>query len=161
MNEINGVTGIDVFEGHCQCGAVSYRVTGQSIALFACHCLECQKQSSSAFGMALWIREPKVQIQSGRLRSWVRITPGGREMVCQFCPTCGSRIFHQMADQEDVISIKPGTLDDPGLLEPVAHLWTKRARSWITFNDCLVYPDNPINFGPIFEAWSASKGIER
>lgn len=40
--------------GQCQCGAIRYESTGESLALYVCHCLECQKQSASAFAF-LWM----------------------------------------------------------------------------------------------------------
>ena len=35
-------------EGGCQCGAIRYRLLRAPVALYACHCSDCQKQSSSA-----------------------------------------------------------------------------------------------------------------
>lgn len=144
----------EVFEGQCQCGEVTYRVAGQSLTLFACHCAECQKQSSSAFGMALWVRKSAVELLSGSLHSWVRRTPNGRQMVCQFCPVCGSRIFHQVTDQEEIISIKPGTLNDTKWLRPVGHIWSQSVQPWVDFEaGCLVYPENPASFEAMLDAW--------
>lgn len=144
----------EIFEGGCQCGETTYRVAGQSLALFACHCTECQRQSSSAFGMALWIRTSKVELLSGRLQSWSRTTPSGRQIVGQFCPTCGSRIFHQTIGNEGVLSIKPGTLNDTTWLRPVAHIWTESAQPWVRLDDdCLVYPNNPPGFDAVMAAW--------
>jgi len=45
-------------EGGCQCGHVRYRLNGPPLTLCACHCRDCQKQSASAFGMSLWVRQP-------------------------------------------------------------------------------------------------------
>ena len=41
--------------GSCQCGYVTYAVNGEPTSLNVCHCLDCQKQSGSAFGMSLVI----------------------------------------------------------------------------------------------------------
>jgi hypothetical protein len=38
---------------------VRYRITGEPIALYVCHCRECQKQSASAFGLSLEVRGPR------------------------------------------------------------------------------------------------------
>ena len=73
-----------IFEGGCQCGAIAYRVTGVPVTLFACHCTECQRQSSSAFGMALWVKGPEVKLLSGQLKEWVREMPSGKKMSCQY-----------------------------------------------------------------------------
>jgi len=159
----------EVFDGQCQCGAVVYRVEGESLALFACHCVECQRQSSSAFGMALWIRPTSVDV-SGRLQEWVRQTPSGKQMRCSFCPACGTRVFHQMSGQDDVLSIKPGTLHDTSRLRPVGHIWSQSAQPWLDVaalatrfdtgagpSSCLVYPGNPESFEPLFEAWRRAR----
>ena len=42
--------------GGCQCGDVRYEITGDPLALYICHCRECQKQSASAFGMSLEVK---------------------------------------------------------------------------------------------------------
>jgi len=151
-----------VFEGGCQCGQVRYRVTGDAAALFVCHCTECQRQSSSAFGMALWIRNYSRLVLRGVLGSWVRKTSSGRELVCEFCVNCGTRVFHQMAGQAEMMSIKPGTLDETRELEPLAHIWTSSAQKWLILPEgCLAYPENPPDFAEIFAAWQARSSAEQ
>jgi hypothetical protein len=39
----------DSFEGGCACGAVRYRMTARPMFVHCCHCLDCQKQTGSAF----------------------------------------------------------------------------------------------------------------
>ena len=144
----------EVFAGACQCGAVGYRVEGRSLALFCCHCSECQAQSGSAFGMALWVAPEKVALSGLPMASWVRDTPSGKRMTCEFCPACGSRLFHRMDSNRDILSIKPGTLRNHRLPAPVAHIWTASAPDWTQFDgNCLAYPGNPPDFAPLFAAW--------
>ncbi|HYQ04042.1 MAG TPA: GFA family protein [Polyangiaceae bacterium] len=148
----------EIFEGRCQCGQVVYRVVGESVAFFVCHCMECQRQSASAFGMALWIKHSSKEVLEGELRSWIRNTPTGRQQVCEFCDRCGTRVFHQMSDQSQTLSIKPGTLNTPLNLEPVAHIWTSSARNWLRLPPgVLSYSQNPSSFDDIFAAWQTRK----
>lgn len=145
---------IKTFEGHCQCGEVKYRVLGTPMTLFACHCTECQRQSSSAFGMALWVRDADVQLLCGKLKEWIRTTPSGRSMACSFCPTCGTRLFHKMLGQSKLMSIKPGTLNDTSQLEPVGHVWTKSKQHWVHIAaTSLQYAENPESFDELFSIW--------
>lgn len=149
----------EVFAGQCQCCELRYRVTGESLTLFACHCYECQRQTASAFGMAFWVKVSKLEVVSGRLQSWQRALSSGRVMHCDFCPSCGSRIFHRLGEQEEIISIKPGTLTPPISMKPVAHIWTSSGQSWISLDaDCLIFPENPPNFDAHFEAWKKRRG---
>ena len=143
------------FEGQCQCGAIVYRVTGVAATLFTCHCTECQRQSSSAFGMALWIRDPMVELSSGQLKEWIRSMPSGRKMSCQFCPDCGTRLFHTTVGQSQLLSIKPGTLRDTRKLVPVGHIWVDSKQRWFELNDGhLQYRGNPESFDDLTCAWS-------
>ena len=135
------------FIGSCQCRHVRYKVTGKPLTLFNCHCKECQKQSSSAFGMALWVKKESIEILSGKLKTWVRNLPNGDTMECDFCPECGTRIFHRHTSRKDIISIKPGTLDDTFWLKPAGHVWVQDAQKWISFTDGgLVYNKDPDDY---------------
>lgn len=145
-------------EGGCQCGDVTYRISGETVALFVCYCTECQRQSASAFGMALWLQDYEAKLITGTTRSWSRTMPSGRNLVGEFCPSCGTRLFHQVAGQSKVMSVKPGTLNITKLLVPVAHIWTASAQSWVNIPEgVLRYPGNPPDFEAIFEAWRSQK----
>jgi hypothetical protein len=147
----------ETLEGQCQCGEVRYRVTGTTATLFVCHCTECQRQSSSAFGMALWINEPKVRMLSGQMKEWIRQTPSGARMACRFCPTCGTRLFHQIVGRPEVLSIKPGTLRDTKQLWPVGHIWVDSKQAWVMLDSTThQYPRDPESFDHLFSSWQAA-----
>ena len=142
-----------VCAGQYHCGDVKYRVIGTAATLFACRCTECQRQSASALGLALWIKGADVQLLRGELKEWVRTTPLGKRMACRFCPTCGTRVFHQMLGQSEIMSIKPGRLYDTRRLEPVAHIWTASKQSWVEIPArTLRFPEAPTNFEEMFSA---------
>ena len=117
--------------GRCQCGQVSYRLLNDAVMLYACHCLGCQKQSSSAFAMSLRMRREDVEVSGENLRFWETAADSGMSKVCAFCGQCGSRIYHAEGHDSHTINIKPGTLDDPSWLDPQGHIWTKRAQPWV------------------------------
>lgn len=147
------------FEGSCQCGQVRYRVSGRVATLFACHCRDCQRQSASAFGMALWLRDAELTLLQGVTASWPRHTPSGHITDCQFCPQCGSRLFHQNRDTPQFLSIKPGSLDDTGWLRPAAHIWTQSAQPWLALPaEVPGWPQNPDDFAVLITAWQAAPG---
>lgn len=119
--------------GGCQCGSVRYELGGEAIMLYACHCRDCQKQSSSAFGMSLIVAGEDLRFVSGgdRLRSWDTRGEDGHIKRCYFCPDCGSRIYHGGDGEDDRISLKAGSLDDVDWLRPVAQIWLDSAQPWI------------------------------
>ncbi|WP_433771449.1 GFA family protein [Pseudomonas putida] len=143
----------ETFEGQCQCGNIKYQVVGVAATVFACHCTECQRQSGSAFGMALWVKEPEVKIISGQLQEWVREMPSSRLMSCSFCSVCGTRVFHKVAEQNDVLSIKPGTLNNCKNLVVEAHIWTGSKHEWLKIEDgAPQFNKNPDSFSDLMKA---------
>jgi hypothetical protein len=113
--------------GRCQCGAVRYTLSGEPIGLYACHCLECRKQSASAFGMSLIVRRDDFRLAQGIPSSWVRPADSGRGVRCWFCPDCGSRLWHDSEPAGETMSIKAGSLDQPVDFSTAVHIWTDRA----------------------------------
>ena len=55
-------------EGGCQCGAIRYRLLQAPVALYACHCQDCQKQSSSAFGLSMWMERDAIEFSGAKPR---------------------------------------------------------------------------------------------
>ena len=124
------MTSIHLREGGCQCGKIRYRIVGEAHMLYACHCTDCQKQSTSAFGMSLIVDVDQVEIFQGEdsLRHWETRGDDGGLKRCAFCPDCGSRLFHGGGDR---LSVKAGSLDQTDDLEPIAHIWLRSAQPWL------------------------------
>src|SRR5947207_3113326 len=115
--------------GGCQCGRIRYEITAPPTELCVCHCLECRKQSASAFGISLFVPRAGVRVTRGTFKTWTRATDSGRSLACAFCPDCGSRLWHERVgekEQSPIVSIKAGSLDQPVDLAEAAHYWTKR-----------------------------------
>jgi hypothetical protein len=86
--------------------------------------------------------------------------PSGNEMACDFCPTCGTRIFHRHLENKEIISIKPGTLDNTKMLDPSGHIWTKSAQQWINLkNNSLQYSGNPDSYDKMIELFSCDSSL--
>jgi hypothetical protein len=112
--------------GGCQCGAVRYEISGEPVSLYVCHCRECQKQSSSAFGISVIVKRSDFQLTQGEVKVWSRATDSGRTLACAFCPACGSRVWHEAVGAAETISVKGGSLDAPPDLRSAVHIWTAR-----------------------------------
>ena len=52
-------------EGGCACGAVRYRLTSDPLITHCCHCLNCQRQTGSAFVINLLIETDRVELLAG------------------------------------------------------------------------------------------------
>jgi len=121
--------------GGCQCRNVRYTITGAPLALYICHCLECRKQSASAFGMSLAMPRAGLATIRGTPRFWSRPADSGRRVDCAFCPDCGSRLWHQGSEDTDTVTIKAGSLDEPVDASGAIHIWVKRKLPGIMIPD--------------------------
>ncbi len=105
------------FTGGCQCGSVRYILITEPIRLASCHCKECQRQSGSAFGMSMPVTKDSLSM-TGSTKQFTHTADSGGEVTGVFCPECGIRIYHALKWAPDVLSLKPGTLDDTSIEIP-------------------------------------------
>lgn len=113
--------------GGCQCGGVRYEFSGAPLSVYVCHCTQCRRQSASAFGISVIVPRAAFRVTRGTPSFWSRPTQSGRTQECAFCPTCGSRLWHQHRGSTGVVSVKGGSLDEPVDLRNAAHIWTQHA----------------------------------
>ena len=116
--------------GSCQCGAIKIAIKTDRLVSYVCHCLECKKQSASAFAISVPLKTAEVTI-TGKLSVYTRAAHSGAETSCYFCENCGTRIYHQSSNSPERLTLKGGVLECTESLNPVAHLWTKRKADWV------------------------------
>jgi len=110
--------------GGCQCGGVRYECVEQPVELYICHCTQCRKQSASAFGISFIVPRGSFHLTNGTPRLWTRDTLNGAKLEGAFCPTCGSRLWHQSSDSAETLSVKGGSLDEAVDISNAVHIWT-------------------------------------
>jgi hypothetical protein len=113
--------------GGCQCGSVRYELRSSPLEVYVCHCVECRKQSASAFGISVIVSSAAFALTRGAPKRWSRQTDSGRILDCFFCPECGSRVWHGDLERRETISVKGGTFDEPVDLSTAVHIWVSRA----------------------------------
>ncbi|WP_116082685.1 GFA family protein [Tropicimonas sp. IMCC34011] len=119
--------------GRCNCGEVSYRVTGPFSPIVACHCTECRR-ASGHFVAATSAVETDLVIEG--VPRWYESTPG---TVRGFCPTCGAGLFWRQTPGR--ISIWAGSIDAPTNLALEAHIFTSEKGDYYEITDGL--PSHP------------------
>jgi hypothetical protein len=128
--------------GRCQCGAVRYTHSGTPVAVYVCHCRECQRQSASAFGISVEMPKAGLAVTQGTPKYWSRDTDSGRKLRCAFCPDCGSRLWHE--SEAGWMTLKGGSLDQPVDLSPAIHIWTERKLPGVVIPEgAKQYPGEP------------------
>ncbi|KIW04751.1 uncharacterized protein PV09_04477 [Verruconis gallopava] len=119
----------------CQCGAAQFATPfAKPLDLYLCHCLDCQKQSASAYGTSAIYPADFLFPLSASLRDQLtlyrRPSKHGGTVECYFCKTCGSHLFHRRVEADGTphttVSIKGGVIEGLDWANPT-HIWTSRA----------------------------------
>ena|SRR5688572_20133328 len=119
------------FEGGCQCGAVRYSCTAGPFVSYTCHCVACQRLTSSAFATSIQVPAEAFSILQGTVASRERIADSGNRLTTAFCSACGSALFSANSARPRLRSIYVGTLDSAADVEVSAHIWTKMKLPWV------------------------------
>ena len=136
-------------EGGCACGAVRYRLTAAPMFVHCCHCLDCQRQTGSAFVLNALIETDRITLLSGEPEAAAVPTDSGRPHRIFRCPSCRTAVWSEYGGVSALRFVRVGTLDDPSALRPDVHIYTRSKLPWITLP-----PDVPA-----FEAYYDSRKL--
>ena len=118
-------------EGGCSCGAVRYRLASDPLFTHCCHCLNCQRQTGSAFVINLLIETANVEVLAGRPEPTEAPREDGSVQTILRCPTCQVAVYSHYG-LRTVAFVRAGTLDDPSLVSPDVHIFTRSKVPWLT-----------------------------
>jgi hypothetical protein len=121
-------------EGGCACGEVRYRLTVDPLITHCCHCLNCQRQTGSAFVINALLEADRVELLSGE-PVVVPVPRGGSgNQLISRCPTCQVALYSRYT-RAAVRFVRAGTLDDPSTVAPDVHIYTRSKVPWVTLPD--------------------------
>jgi hypothetical protein len=118
-------------EGGCSCGAVRYRLTSEPLFVHCCHCLNCQRQTGSAFVINVLIEADRVELLAGDPQPVdVPRDDGSRQRIFR-CAECQVAVFSEYGPPA-VRFVRAGTLDQPSAVSPDVHIFTRSKLDWVT-----------------------------
>jgi hypothetical protein len=95
-----------------------------------CHCLNCQRQTGSAFVINLLIESDRVQVTGEPKPVDVPRDDGSKQRIYR-CPDCEVAVFSEYGAPA-VKFVRAGTLDDPSAVSPDVHIYTRSKLPWVT-----------------------------
>ena len=121
-------------EGECGCGALRYRLASEPMFIHCCHCLNCQRQTGSAFVINLLIESDRVEMLAGTPQPVDVPRDDGSVQRIFRCPRCQVAVFSEYGRPE-VRFIRGGTIYDPTDITPDVHIFTRTKVGWVTLPD--------------------------
>ena len=142
------------YEGGCSCRSVRYRMKREPLIVHACHCLDCQRITGSAFVMNALIEKSDLELLSGEPTPFDMKKYTGMEHAAYFCNNCGTYVWSEYSRRSKPLwFVRVGTLDDPNAFPPDVHIFTKRKQPWVQI------PEGAPTFDELYDAregvWSA------
>jgi hypothetical protein len=113
-----------------------------------CHCLNCQRQTGSAFVINLLIEADRVEVLVGTPEPVDVPRDDGSAQRIYRCPDCQVAIFSEYSRPE-VVFLRAGTLDEPTGVEPDVHIYARSKVDWVNL------PEHT----PAFEAYYDAKRL--
>jgi len=129
-------------EGGCACGEVRYRLTAEPLLVHCCHCLNCQRQTGSAFVINVLIEADRVELLAGEPQSVEAPRAGRAPQMIWRCPSCQVALYSQYSHPQ-IRFVRAGTLDDPSAVAPDVHIFTRTKLPWVRLPDSV----------PVFEVY--------
>ena len=117
-------------EGGCACGSVRYRLTDEPLFMHCCHCLNCQRQTGSAFVINVLIETDRVELLAGEPEIVDVPRDDGSAQRIYRCPDCQIGIYSQYTWPE-LRFVRAGTLDEPSSVSPDVHIFTRSKLPWV------------------------------
>lgn len=134
-------------EGGCGCGRMRYRLASEPMFVHCCHCRDCQRQTGSAFVINALVETDRVEKLVGETEAAPVPTPSGRPQAIHRCPACRVAVWSHYGGAGALCFVRVGTMDEPALLAPDVHIYTRSKLAWIAL---------PAGV-PAFEAYYDSK----
>lgn len=127
-------------QGGCQCGAVRYSITGDSILTAICHCTMCRRANAAPVVAWAMFQDSQVAFEGDKPHLYSSSADAQRG----FCRSCGTQISFTASFLPGLIDITIGSLDDPEAIKPTLHYWDSEHLSWVDFADGLPrHPEFP------------------
>jgi len=147
------------FEGGCDCRQVRYRLTDRPMFVNCCHCRWCQRETGASFALNAVIEASRVELLAGAPVVIDTPSESGKGQRISRCPTCQLALWSNYGGAGDLIRfIRVGTLDDPDLFPPNAHIFTSSKQPWVVFPPgARVFPE----YYRTAEVWSAESLARR
>jgi hypothetical protein len=135
----------DVIEGGCRCGAVRWRLDADRLPLtYACHCLDCQTWSGSAFSQQAIVAQDRFE-GTGPVGQFDLPSADGLRISHQMaCPICFTRVWNTNSSRPGRVVIRAGSFDNSHRLTLAAHMWTSRKQPWLKLEPAVpAWPKGP------------------
>lgn len=119
--------------GGCYCKAIRYRVSGRISDATICHCEMCRGTTGAPCVAWFSVASNDFVLLAGAPASFRSSDHATRT----FCPTCGTQLTFRDDARPDETDVTICSLDDPNMIAPQDHTFTRSRTGWLKLADGL------------------------
>ncbi len=127
------LVGVRMASGACNCGAISFEVSGDITDVYVCHCSICRRLTGSNGIAVVVVSKERFRWTGGEehIKSWKK---PGHNWQTWFCGTCGSTL--PGINDTSRIFIPAGLISEgDGQLRVAHHIWVNSRAPWDVIGD--------------------------
>jgi hypothetical protein len=109
-------------------------LSSEPLFVHCCHCLNCQRQTGSAFVINLLIEAERVEILAAAPQPVQVPRDDGSVQQIFRCPRCQVAVFSEYS-RAGIWFVRAGTLNDPTQIAPDVHIYTRSKVGWVILPD--------------------------
>ena len=117
----------------CTCQKLKIECSGEPASVSLCSCLDCQRRTGSAFGVAAFFLRANVKA-TGKKSRYNRTNEDGFDFSFYFCPDCGGTVFWETTRKEGFVAVAAGSFADPDFPPPTQAVYEEHKHPWVHFS---------------------------
>ena len=114
----------------CACGQLTASCSGDPTSVSLCHCLQCQRRTGSAYGIAAFFQRENVTV-AGQRKAYIRTSDSGYPVTFYFCPHCGSTVYWKPDRKPEMVAVAVGAFADPTFPAPSQAVYSEHRHRWV------------------------------
>lgn len=120
-------------QASCLCGANKISYSGAPLLVFRCHCTDELKLSGVGFGLNILIPTEGLEVLSGTLKTWSKVSDNGTSITNHICGDCGTLLYRSTTRFPGTVVIKAGTVDGDAAktFMPTMEVFTRSRLPWV------------------------------
>ena len=128
--------------GSCLCGQIAYKITGETIAFYHCHCLRCRKATGTGHASIIRIKAAGIEWLRGAILIKSYKVAKAQRFKNDFCSECGSPLPKHYPKLGMVV-LPAGTLDHEPDIKPEARIFCDSGTQWSCHDEMEAFAEYP------------------
>jgi hypothetical protein len=117
----------------CVCGRLEAECLAEPASVSLCNCLDCQRRTGSAFGIAAFFARDAVRVR-GESGCFARTSESGDAFSFHFCLHCGTTVYWETGLKPDLVAVAAGAFADPAFPAPSRTHFDQHRHPWLRFS---------------------------